>query len=139
MTTGQIIKKLRESQDMTQETVAELMGYSHKSSINKIEMGKADLPQSKLLAFAKLFNVSPCYLLGIEDNPATDEDKKLWNEKFNYNDILHDETALWDIIQQAFGKNTTDMLHLFVQLNNQGQKKAISNVSDLTLIDQYNK
>lgn len=62
MTTGQIIKKLREERQMTQEKLADLMEYSHKSSINKIEMGKSDLPQSKLVAFAKIINGSECNL-----------------------------------------------------------------------------
>ena len=57
---------------MTQEQLAEAMGYSHKSSINKIEMGKTDLPQSKLIAFAKVLGVTPCELLGFEPTKASD-------------------------------------------------------------------
>lgn len=67
MTTGQIIKKLREDKGLTQEQLADLMGYAHKSSINKIEMGKNDLPQSKLIEFAKVFGVSPAELLNTDD------------------------------------------------------------------------
>ena len=76
MTTGQIIKMLREEKGMTQDTLAKLMGYSHKSSINKIEMGKADLPQSKLIAFAQVLGVTPCELLGSESTISNDERKE---------------------------------------------------------------
>lgn len=76
MTTGQIIKMLREEKGMTQDTLAKLMGYSHKSSINKIEMGKADLPQSKLIAFAQVLGVKPCELLDSESTISNDERKE---------------------------------------------------------------
>lgn len=136
MKTGQIIKQLREEKGMTQEELAELMGYSHKSSINKIELGKADLPQSKLVAFAKIFNVNPCLLLGMES--ATNNDLQEW-DNINKIDNLAKETKLIENIQSQWGKSAVKMLELFIQLNEQGQQKAIDNISDLTLIDQYKK
>ncbi len=137
MKTGQIIKQLREDKGMTQEELAELMGYSHKSSINKIELGKADLPQSKLVAFAKIFDVNPCLLLGIES--ATNDDLQGWDNNINKVNIITKETKLIENIQSQWGKSAVKMLELFIQLNEQGQQKAIDNISDLTLIDQYKK
>lgn len=139
MTTGQIIKMLREERGMTQETLAELMGYSHKSSINKIEMGKSDLPQSKIIAFAKIFGVTPCELLGYEPTPATEEQKKLWDEKFNANNRLKNETALIEQIQKKYGKDAVQLLQLFDSLNENGKQKAVENLEDLTAIKKYIK
>lgn len=139
MTTGQIIKMLREERGMTQETLAELMGYSHKSSINKIEMGKSDLPQSKIIAFAKIFGVTPCELLGYEPTPATEEQKKLWDEKFNANNQLKNETALIEQIQKKYGKDAVQLLRLFDSLNENGKQKAVENLEDLTAIKKYIK
>lgn len=139
MTTGQIIKMLREERGMTQETLAELMGYSHKSSINKIEMGKSDLPQSKIIAFAKIFGVTPCELLGYEPTPATEEQKKLWDEKFNANNRLKNETALIEQIQKKYGKDAFQLLQLFDSLNENGKQKAVENLEDLTAIKKYIK
>lgn len=139
MTTGQIIKMLREERGMTQETLAELMGYSHKSSINKIEMGKSDLPQSKIVAFAKIFDVTPCELLGYEPTPATEEQKKLWDEKFNTNNQLKNETALIEQIQKKYGKDAVLLLQLFNSLNENGKQKAVENLEDLTAIKKYIK
>jgi transcriptional regulator with XRE-family HTH domain len=135
LTTGQIIKMLREERGMTQEYLAELMGYSHKSSINKIEMGKADLPQSKLMEFAKIFNVSPCVLLGYE--PASDEQKQLWDAKFNAHEQLKNEVILIEYIQKQYGKAAVKMLRLFTSLNENGKQKAIENLEDLTAIEKY--
>ena len=134
MTTGQIIKQLREQKGMTQEKLAELMGYSHKSSINKIELGKADLPQSKLVEFAKIFGVSPCDLLGYEPD---DEQMQLWDELYNPNGLLHKETTMLKCVQDLYGKEAVKMLELFNELNKLGKKKALDSLNDLTEISKY--
>ncbi len=140
MTTGQIIKKLREERNMTQEKLAELMGYSHKSSINKIEMGKADLPQSKIVAFAKIFGVIPCALIGVEPiRPATEEKIREWDETLNVSLILKNEVLLIEALQARYGKGAVQLLQAFVQLNSNGAKKAIDMVEDLTAIEKYIK
>lgn len=138
MTTGQIIKRLREEREMTQETLAELMGYSHKSSINKIEMGKADLPQSKLIAFAKIFGVSPCVLIGY-DEPATNEELDAWDEQLNKNGELNQEVKLIEQVQKQYGSDAVKILQLFTSLNQSGKEKAVSNLEDLTAIEKYIK
>lgn len=62
------IKARREELSMSQEELAEKMGYKSRSSINKIELGKSDIPQSKIVAFAKALQTSPQYLMGwVED------------------------------------------------------------------------
>lgn len=138
MKTGEIIKNLRIERGWSQEKLAEMMGYSHKSSINKIEMGKSDLPQSKLMAFAKIFNVSPYELLGVEQSTyATNEQIKQWETKYNLNGKLSDEVQMIEKIQSQFGNNSVKMLDLFSQLNDLGQAKAIETVSDLTEIPKY--
>ena len=62
------IKYLRESKNISQEELAEKMGYKSKTSIHKIEQKKTDLPLSKVKEFAKVFNVSPEYLMGWEES-----------------------------------------------------------------------
>lgn len=137
MTTGQIIKMLREERGMTQEQLAELMGYSHKSSINKIEMGKSDLPQSKILAFAKVFGVSPCEIIGYTPQPATEEQIKEWDERLNAHQKLQAEVQVIEAVQKLFGKESVKMLHLFNELNKTGKTKAVETLEDLTAIEKY--
>ena len=62
MSMGETIKKLRVERGMTQEELASAVGYSHKSSINKIEQGKADISQPKIVAIARALGVTPDYL-----------------------------------------------------------------------------
>lgn len=55
---GQKIKQRRLSLEMTQEELAFKMGYKSKSTINKIELGINDIPQSKIVQFAKVLQTS---------------------------------------------------------------------------------
>lgn len=51
---------------LTVEELAKKMGYKDKSSISKIENGKTDIPQSKVIAFARALNTTTAYLMGID-------------------------------------------------------------------------
>lgn len=65
---GQQIKVRRKELGMSQDELARLLGYKSRSSINKIENGENDLPQSKIKAFADALHTTPGYLMGW-DNP----------------------------------------------------------------------
>ena len=60
------IKRLREEKGMSQDELAELTGYTSRSSIAKIEKGLVDLPQTKIIAFAKALGVTPSQLMGYD-------------------------------------------------------------------------
>lgn len=64
------IKNLREQRGWSQEILADKVGYKDRSSIAKIEAGLVDLSQSKVVAFAKAFGVTPAMLMGIADTPS---------------------------------------------------------------------
>ncbi len=64
---GKKIKQRREELGMTQEELAEKTGYKDRSSINKIEKGGNNLPQTKIVAFAQALNTTPSYLMGWEE------------------------------------------------------------------------
>lgn len=59
---GQNLKRLRTARDMSQEELAKALGYTNRSSINKIELGKNDMPRNKILQAAKVLGVSPLEL-----------------------------------------------------------------------------
>lgn len=61
------IKNLREEKDISQTKLAELTGYTNRSSITKIEKGEIDLSLSKIEQFAKVFGKEPEELVGWED------------------------------------------------------------------------
>lgn len=61
---GQRIKDLRIEKGLTQEELALKLGYTSRSTINKIEKGLIDIPQSKLWLLSKELGTNPPYLLG---------------------------------------------------------------------------
>ena len=71
MNTGEVIRSLREKQGLSQEQLANKLGYRDRSTIAKIETGKIGLSQMKLQQFARFFNVSVYRILGMNDVPDT--------------------------------------------------------------------
>lgn len=89
-TVGERILIARKQLGLTQEDLAKRMGYKSKSTINKIEMGINDIPQSKIVMFAKVLDTTPAYLMGwdekipSEDKPITlTEGEKMMLDLFN--------------------------------------------------------
>ncbi len=60
------IKQIRLERGLSQEELAEKMGYTSRSTIAKIESGKNDIPQSKIKAFADALSTTPSRLLGLD-------------------------------------------------------------------------
>ncbi len=89
MTTGQRIRERRKALKMSQTQLAEILGYSDKTAISKIELDINELNLSKLKEFAKVLNTTSMYLAGfIDDHRPLDELRmtdREWNE---LNEIL---------------------------------------------------
>lgn len=60
------IKIRREELGMSQQDLATKLGYKSRSSINKIELGENDIPQSKIAAFAMALETSEAWLMGLD-------------------------------------------------------------------------
>lgn len=75
------IKSRREELHMSQDELAKKLGYKSRSSIQKIEKGENDIPQSKIIAFASALITTPEYLMGwvSDDNEEvySDDEKNL--------------------------------------------------------------
>ena len=56
---------------MTQEELAEMVGYTSRSSIAKVEKGLVDLSQNKIVQFANALKTTPADLMGWEDDTET--------------------------------------------------------------------
>lgn len=109
---GLKIKGLRENKHLSQTQLALLVGYKDKTAIAKVEAGKVDLPQSKILAFSKALDVTPADLLD-------DKIKKIEI----HNDI----------------KSSGRILQYYNKLNELGKQEATKRVEELTYIPLYNQ
>lgn len=63
---GENIARIRKELGWTQEELATKMGYKSKSTINKIELGINDIPQSKVAKFAEVLGTTPSIIMGWE-------------------------------------------------------------------------
>ena len=76
MKIGEKIKQRRKELRWSQRDLAEKMGYNH-STITRIETGKIDIPQSRIVQFSEVLGVSIAYLMD-------------WEETQKKNDVLSD-------------------------------------------------
>ncbi|MBQ8357118.1 MAG: helix-turn-helix transcriptional regulator [Clostridia bacterium] len=77
---GQRIRDRRVSLKMSQTDLAKRAGYSSRSSINKVEKGIVDIPQSKIKLIADVLMTTPACLMGWEE---PDQNTELLNVKPN--------------------------------------------------------
>lgn len=64
---GERIKKRRLELEWSQRELARRMGYTNNSTIVKIEQGKVDVYQNKIVQFSEVLGVSIAYLMGWEE------------------------------------------------------------------------
>lgn len=65
---GKRIRQKREELKITQEELANKLGYKSKTTIAKIENGTNDIVQSKVVEFADALNTTVSYLMGWDNN-----------------------------------------------------------------------
>lgn len=112
MKIGERIKLRRIELGWSLQELADRMGYANKSTVARVETGKIDPPQSKVVKFAEVLNTSVADLMG-------------WNEEIKKNpvgmaerhfEILMDEdiSDIFDdfkILDPAEKKIVKDLVH----------------------------
>lgn len=121
-TVGENILQMRKRLGWTQEELATKMGYKSKSTINKIELGINDIPQSKIVKFADVLGTTPAHLMGWNDDdensppeePVLSEGEKMWLELYNR---LSDETKeVFIDMMESFDKIPTDKQRFVLEM-----------------------
>ena len=103
MTIYDRIKFLREQLGLSQQELAEKVGFKTASAVNKIELGLRDINQSKIIAFAKALNTTPSYLMG-------------WDEEKTHIPEITEDTVVFPVIGELaagydmFANEEYDML-----------------------------
>lgn len=75
---GERVKIRRTQIGLTQQELAELVGYKHKSSIQKIETSQAKASVEQVDTFSKALQTSRSFLVGLTDDP----DQKITEYRF---------------------------------------------------------
>ena len=106
MTMGEKIKDRRKALGMTQQELAEKMGFKTRSHISLIEQGERNIPVNKIKKLAKILDISPEYLVGWRNTLESSSDSKVMvnNKSHDILDTTRDPLKL--II------NATDLITL---------------------------
>lgn len=123
---GNRIKQLRTEKDMSQDELAKRSGYGSRSTINKIELGINDVPQSKIKAIAEALGVSVGTLL------CWDE----FDEKHDTNKIQK-EVNLIEHIEQQHGKTTREAFEMYIQLDSDDQGEIWGEMKQMLKAEKY--
>ena len=67
---GERVKQIRTAKGMSQDELAIKSGYTSRSTISKIEHGRADVPRSQIVLIAQALGVSPMELTLVEEPTA---------------------------------------------------------------------
>jgi transcriptional regulator with XRE-family HTH domain len=110
------IRNKRQELGLTQTELAHKLGYSDKSMIAKIEGGKVDLSQSKILAFADVLHTSASTLMGWEDEETNivplHPDNKEAEEKPSARQVM---IATIDKLSDSEKAHWTALMHEYLQ------------------------
>lgn len=129
MTTGEKIKALRTGKGWSQDELAKRLGYTSRSTINKIELGINDITQSTLKKIAEVFSIDPCELI-VETPLDMEAMYRKWDSELPDQEIV--KVKLFDRVSETFGKGASELLHLYSQLSATDREKALEYVSLLS-------
>lgn len=107
---GDRIRSRRKELNITQDALAQMTGYTSRSSINKIEKGLVDIPQSKITEIADALLVTPAYLMGWEEDNSPTPDQLF--EKFEQ---LTEDDQRWLELGRRISPSTKEVAYPMIE------------------------
>ena len=121
MSIGNRIKIRREELGMTQDELAQRLGYKSRSSVNKIELNQRNLPQAQIKAIANILDTTPSYIMG-------------WDEEENIEQI-QTELEIVEMISKHYGNQVIQILDDLLQFDSSEQEKLSSFIAKYKELD----
>lgn len=97
---GELIKEKRVELNLSQDELATKLGYSSRSSINKIELGLQDVPKLKAEAFSRVLGIDIATLMGWDVRDTRPYD---FERLSNYNSAF--DKATFECSKKAHAQN----------------------------------
>lgn len=132
---GDRIKERRITLGMTQEELANRMGYKSKSTINKVESGVNDVNQTTASKYATKLGVSVAYLLGWTDDVNHVPDQK--TEEYVQMESMQNISVAY--LTELTEYDMKDMIADLLKLNQEGLNELHKRLSEMLLVDKYIK
>lgn len=117
MTIGERIRQRRLEMGWSLRELSRRMGYANQSTVARIESGEIDLPQSKVVKFAEVLDVSVSFLMGWNKEEIENRPVEMAERHFeivmdeDINDIFDDFRSL----NPAQKKIVKDLVHSLAQ------------------------
>lgn len=127
MDIGTRIKALRKSVNLTQEELGKKLGVQ-KATIQKYENGSISLKTETVEELAKVFNVSPSYILGWD----------YFDQKYDVAK-LRNEVVFIEKMQNLFGQQMVDFYKTVSSLNREGFMRIHRYAEDIKEIPRFRK
>ncbi len=127
---GNRIKKLRTDKQLSLDELARKCGYTSenaRSSIQKIEAGKSDIPASKIKLLAQALEVPIGEIMGWYDE---------WDNQFDTEHISK-SVKLIELIEEQYGNKTSEAFAMFVQLDSDDQSEIRGEMKQMLKTDKY--
>ena len=123
------LRELRIKAKYTQQEVADILGVT-KSTISKYEKGLRGINSSRLEKLSELYKTEPIFIL-------TGKTSKEWQDRIEKEDgqAQEEERAYWEAV--LLSNAVRSLTPLLDKLNDEGQKKAVERVEELTEIPKY--
>ena len=119
---GKRVKLLRIKKRMTQQELADRMGYTSKTTITKIEAGTTGVVKDRLQGLAEVLGTTTQYLLTGEDEPAETQEVAEIMRKANDSD--RKQILSFARYIQAFRDSLPDDAVVFQQAQDAPKKEA---------------
>lgn len=125
MTLGKKIKERRIELGMSQDELAQKLGYTHRSTISRIERDLTNPPLTKLIAYAEALDMPPEELIDCVDDDALVADSNIHNnsQTAKFQNSMYDRYhALFDLVKDATPEEM-DQIEQIVKVIVKGNKK----------------
>ena len=119
---GKRVKLLRIKKRMTQQELADRMGYTSKTTITKIEAGTTGVVKDRLQGLAEVLGTTTQYLLTGEDEPAETQEVAEIMRKANDSD--RKQILSFARYIQAFRDSLPDDAVVFQQAQGEPKKEG---------------
>ena len=119
---GKRVKLLRIKKRMTQQELADKMGYTSKTTITKIEAGTTGVVKDKLQGLAEVLGTTTRYLLTGDDDPA--ETQEVTEIMRKANDAERKQILTFARYVQAFRDSLPDDAAVFQQVQGAHKKEG---------------
>ena len=124
MTTGEYIRKLRKSHDMTQEDLGKMLSPPvNRAAVQKWESGLVqDIKKTYIEQMARIFDVRPSDLMC-----------------FDRETLISQESKVIDEVQDLFGSQAVRLLDYYNSLNSEGKDRMLETAEDISNVPKYSK